>query len=83
MTSIALAITCPLIVTLCYAALCAVSPFGTCRKCRGFGFAMTTDRKGRAKRGKHCRRCDGHGIRIRTGRHLYHLAARLHHDGTR
>ncbi|MEV7089448.1 hypothetical protein AB0O07_26755 [Streptomyces sp. NPDC093085] len=72
-----------LIVTFCYASLCAASPFGTCRKCRGFGFAMTTDRKGRPKRGKHCRRCDGIGKRIRTGRHLYHLATRLHHDGTR
>jgi hypothetical protein len=70
-------------VTLCYAALCAVAPFGRCRKCSGLGFALTTDRKGRPKRGKHCRRCNGHGIRIRTGRHLFHLAARLHTDGTR
>ncbi|MEW1720848.1 hypothetical protein [Streptomyces sp. NPDC093109] len=83
MTPTILAITCLLAITLCYGGVCAVSPFGTCRKCRGFGFAMTTDRKGRAKRGKHCRRCDGTGKRIRTGRHLYHLAARLHRDGTR
>ncbi|MFK4223412.1 hypothetical protein [Streptomyces sp. NPDC019890] len=39
--------------------LCAGSPFGNCRKCRGLGFALTYDRKGRPKRGKHCRRRDG------------------------
>ncbi|MCD9144357.1 hypothetical protein [Streptomyces albireticuli] len=78
-----LAITLLLGVTLCYIAVCAVSPFGSCRKCRGFGYAMTTDRKGRPKRGKHCRRCDGHGKRIRVGRHVYNAAARVHRDGTR
>ncbi|MEV7445222.1 hypothetical protein AB0O22_29500 [Streptomyces sp. NPDC091204] len=78
-----LAITCLLAVTLGYSGLCAVSPFGTCRKCRGFGFAMTTDRRGRLKRGKHCRRCDGHGKRIRFGRWLYNRAVRIHHADTR
>ncbi|RSS80723.1 hypothetical protein [Streptomyces sp. WAC06614] len=77
-----LAITLLLAVTFCYGGLCAVSPFGTCRKCRGFGFALTTDRKGRLKRGKHCRRCDGHGKRIRTGRWLYNRAVRIHRAGT-
>lgn len=72
-----------LLLTLGYVAVCAASPFGNCRKCRGWGFAMTTDRKGRPKRGKHCRRCDGIGKRIRVGRHLYNVAARIHHDGTR
>ena len=72
---------CPFVtaVTLCYAAVCAVSPFGTCRHCSGRG------RVG-AKRGLHsrpCRRCDGTGIRIRRGRHLYHLAARIYRDGNR
>ncbi|MFH8482647.1 hypothetical protein [Streptomyces sp. NPDC018055] len=69
--------------TLSYASLCAASPFGNCRKCRGWGFAMKTDRKGRAKRGKDCRRCKATGKRIRIGRHLYNVAARLHRDGTR
>ncbi|MDX3591860.1 hypothetical protein PV749_12075 [Streptomyces sp. ID03-2B] len=69
--------------TLSYASLCAASPFGNCRKCRGWGFAMKTDRKGRAKRGKDCRRCKATGKRIRIGRHLYNAAARLHRDGTR
>ncbi|MGW1554561.1 hypothetical protein [Streptomyces sp. NPDC002346] len=70
-------------VTLSYASLCAASPFGNCRKCRGWGFAMRTDRKGRTKRGKDCRRCKATGKRIRVGRHLYNVAARLHRDGTR
>ena len=71
-----------LIVTLGYAAVCAVSPFGNCRKCRGWGFQMKTDRKGRAKRGKDCRRCQATGKRIRTGRHLYHLWRRTYDRGT-
>ncbi|MEU3001933.1 hypothetical protein [Streptomyces sp. NPDC006995] len=70
-------------ITLSYMSLCAASPFGNCRKCRGWGFAMKTDRKGRAKRGKDCRRCKATGKRIRIGRHLYNVAARLHRDGTR
>ncbi|MFD4593348.1 hypothetical protein [Streptomyces rubiginosohelvolus] len=68
--------------TLSYVSLCAASPFGNCRRCRGFGFAMKTDRRGRAKRGKDCRRCKATGKRIRIGRHLYNVAARLHRDGT-
>jgi ribosomal protein L40E len=71
-----------LTVTLGYTALCAVSPFGTCRRCHGFGFATTTDRKGRPKRGKECRRCHGHGLRIRTGRHLHNLWCRTYDRGT-
>ncbi|NUW04531.1 hypothetical protein [Streptomyces sp. CAI 127] len=70
-------------ITLSYMSLCAASPFGNCRRCRGWGFAMKTDRKGRAKRGKDCRRCKATGKRIRIGRHLYNVAARLHRDGTR
>ncbi|GGR43253.1 hypothetical protein [Streptomyces netropsis] len=72
-----------LFVTLGYAALCAASPFGRCHKCHGWGFAMKTDRKGRAKRGKHCRRCDGTGQRIRIGRHLFNVVSRIYRDGTR
>ncbi|MFF4524185.1 hypothetical protein [Streptomyces bluensis] len=77
-----LAIACLATVTLCYGALCAASPFGNCRKCRGFGYALTYDRKGRLKRGKHCRRCDGHGKRIRVGRWIYNRWARIHRAGT-
>ncbi|MBK3588511.1 hypothetical protein JHN49_34360 [Streptomyces sp. MBT57] len=83
MTPALLASTLLMFLTLSYASLCAASPFGNCRKCRGWGFAMKTDRKGRAKRGKDCRRCKATGKRIRIGRHLYNVAARLHRDGTR
>ena len=83
MTPALLASTLLMFITLGYASLCAVAPFGNCRKCRGWGFAMKTDRKGRAKRGKDCRRCKATGKRIRIGRHLYNVAARLHRDGTR
>lgn len=72
-----------LIITLGYAALCAVSPFGNCRKCRGFGFHLDTDRRGRLKPGKTCRRCHGERKRIRVGRHLFNVARRIHRDGTR
>ncbi|MFF4332321.1 hypothetical protein [[Kitasatospora] papulosa] len=83
MTPVLLASALLLFVTLSYSGLCAVSPFGDCRKCRGWGFATKTDRKGRTKRGKDCRRCKATGKRIRIGRHLYNVAARLHRDGTR
>ncbi|WP_280690920.1 hypothetical protein [Kitasatospora sp. GAS204B] len=66
-----------ILMTVCYAALCAASPFGDCRRCRGFGFQLKYDRRGRPCRGKHCRRCDGIGKRIRLGRHLYNVAVRL------
>ena len=82
MTPALLAITLLLGVTLCYVAVCAVSPFGNCRKCRGMGHALKTDRKGRMKRGKDCRRCQATGKRIRIGRWLYNRAARIHRAGT-
>ncbi|MDI3344362.1 hypothetical protein QKW45_11565 [Streptomyces sp. AJ-1] len=83
MTPTLAAIALPLIVTLGYIGLCAASPFGDCRKCRGMGHALKTDRKGRMRRGKDCRRCKATGKRIRIGRHLFNVAARLHRDGTR
>ncbi|WP_435600418.1 hypothetical protein [Streptomyces sp. C10-9-1] len=83
MTLIALAVACLMLVTLGYGALCAGSPFSTCRKCNGFGFAMDTDRKGRPKRGKSCRRCRATGKRIRIGRWLFNRAQRIYREGTR
>lgn len=67
---------CPTFVlfTLCYAALCAASPFGRCRRCSGLG---------RVRRGRLCRHCDATGLRIRFGRHLWNTVARIHRDGTR
>ena len=69
----------PAIVTIGYAAVCAASPFGTCRRCHGLGRIGAA----RGRRSRPCRRCDATGIRIRLGRHLYHQAARIHRDGTR
>nr|WP_203724967.1 hypothetical protein [Streptomyces sp. SID13588] len=68
---------------MCYGSLCAATPFGNCRKCKGFGYALKTNRRGQLKPGKTCRRCRGDRKRIRVGRHLYNVAMRLHHDGTR
>lgn len=73
-----------LVITLGYAAVCAVSPFGLCRKCRGFGRVIRRSRiTGRLTAGRECRRCNGYGRRIRVGRWIYNRVARLHDDGTR
>ncbi|MGW0534207.1 hypothetical protein [Streptomyces sp. NPDC003032] len=77
------AIACLLAITLCYIAVCAGSPFGTCRKCRGFGHKVTVNRKGQAKRGKQCRRCRGYGKRIRVGRWIFNRTQRIYREGTR
>ncbi|MCX4824395.1 hypothetical protein OG883_31980 [Streptomyces sp. NBC_01142] len=70
--------------TLCYGALCAASPFGTCRKCKGWGSKARVGRfTGHLKRGRECRRCSGYGRRIRLGRRIYNIASRLHGEGTR
>ncbi|MGW6545089.1 hypothetical protein ACWGBH_19855 [Streptomyces massasporeus] len=82
MTPALLAIACLLTITFGYVGLCAVSPFGDCRRCRGMGHALKTDRKGRIKRGKDCRRCHATGKRIRTGRWLYNRWARIYRAGT-
>jgi hypothetical protein len=78
-----LAIALLIAVTLGYAAVCAAQPFTDCRRCGGLGHALKTDRTGRTRRGKPCRRCKTTGKRIRTGRHLFNLWQALHHDGTR
>ncbi|MFF8969123.1 hypothetical protein [Streptomyces sp. NPDC014995] len=46
------------------------------------GLEMNTDRKGRMKRGKDCRRCNATGKRIRIGRWLYNRWARIYRAGT-
>ncbi|MFV6027099.1 hypothetical protein [Streptomyces sp. NPDC056264] len=66
-----------------YALLCAASPFGTCRKCHGLGGTVVLDRKGRPKKGKRCRRCKGHGKRLRVGRRLTNHSRAIHRAGTR
>lgn len=78
-----LAIACLLAVTLGYVGKCWLSPFGDCRKCRGMGHELKTDRKGHLKRGRDCRRCQATGKRIRVGRWIYNRAARTYRAGTR
>ncbi|OII67466.1 hypothetical protein [Streptomyces sp. CC77] len=72
-----------LLITLGYTAVCSASPFGTCRSCKGWGAKVRTSRTGQLRRGRDCRRCGGHGRRLRIGRRLYNSASRLHRDGTR
>ena len=57
--AIILLVACPLAVTLCYAAVCVVSPWGTCLRCRPGGHNRT------------CRACNGTGMRPRIGWQLY------------
>lgn len=78
---IAASLLCPglLALTLCYAAVCAARPFRTCRRCSGRG--TRGSRCGVGSRA--CHRCDGAGIHIRYGRHLFNEIARLHRDGSR
>lgn len=66
-----------LAIAVAYAALCAVSPVGACRTCRGFGRKLRESRlTGRIKAGRTCRRCRGTGHRVRTGRWLYNRLTR-------
>ncbi|WP_229327228.1 hypothetical protein [Streptomyces sp. UNOC14_S4] len=69
-----------ILVALSYGALCTVSPVGACRKCKGWGAKIHRSRTGRLRRGRTCRRCDGHGVRLRVGRRLYNAAARLYRE---
>jgi hypothetical protein len=78
---LAASVLCPalIFITLSYVAVCAASPFGTCRNCSGRGRLGN----GRGLRSRACRRCDATGIRIRFGRRLLNDLARVHRDGTR
>ncbi|GGV04304.1 hypothetical protein GCM10010495_15030 [Kitasatospora herbaricolor] len=73
MTPIALAIACLLAVTLGYAMVCAVSPFGRCRKCDGTG--RTAPARGLRRRPKPCKRCRATGLRLRVGRRIHNHSA--------
>ncbi|MEU9132822.1 hypothetical protein AB0D08_32745 [Kitasatospora sp. NPDC048540] len=83
MTPIALALACLLAVTLSYALVCAVSPFTTCRACKGFGFKTRTTRTGAIKRGRDCRRCHATGRRLRIGRRLHNHSVAARESGRR
>ncbi|MDR7278397.1 hypothetical protein J2S41_005175 [Catenuloplanes atrovinosus] len=69
--------TIPVLVTIGYFGFCRISPFGRCRVCRGTGRARR--QYGRVSRA--CRRCDGTGLRVRTGTRAINRAARLYRDG--
>ncbi len=69
------------VLLLVYAAVCAVSPFGRCWVCRGFGFKLKQGRfTGRLSRGRDCRWCDATGLRLRFGRRLYNFLASTSRD---
>lgn len=63
---------------LAYSVLCAASPFGPCRACKGDGAKLTP-------RGitKPCRRCKTTGLRLRVGRRIHNRASAFHRAGTR
>ncbi|MFI6123259.1 hypothetical protein ACIBCU_26360 [Streptomyces sp. NPDC051064] len=60
-----------------YAALCAIRPFGPCRKCDGTG---TRERRGKPDV---CRRCRGERLRLRTGRRAFNAWLRTRQAGAR
>jgi hypothetical protein len=62
---------CPIAVTVCYALLCAASPWGHCWRCRPGGTNRT------------CRACNGTGMRPRLGHQAWTYLRRIHRDGTR
>lgn len=68
-----------LVWALGYAAACAASPFGRCRRCDGHG--KTIKPNGRVKRW--CRHCDGTGLRLRWGRRAFNYLRRLRREATR
>ncbi|WSA89795.1 hypothetical protein OIE47_12595 [Micromonospora sp. NBC_01796] len=69
----------PALLTLGYAALCAASPFGRCRRCSGTGKRRTP----LTRITRDCHRCDGIGRRIRLGQHLVNEIRREYRNGTR
>ncbi|MFY1593074.1 hypothetical protein [Micromonospora sp. WMMD737] len=59
-----------------YLILCAASPWGRCRRCRGARFHRTSIGTRRD-----CTRCDGTGIRVRAGRRLLDYIRAEYRDG--
>lgn len=58
-------------VTICYILACAVSPWGTCTRCRN------------GRRSRTCPACDGTGLRPRLTWQVCAYLRRLYRDGTR
>jgi hypothetical protein len=63
-----------------YAVLCAVAPFGRCRRCRGRGRIHSPLTR---RLPKLCHRCDATGRRVRLGRRLFEHVRAEYRDGTR
>lgn len=61
----------------CYAVVCAVKPFGPCRRCHGSG---ETTRFGKPRT---CPRCRGKRLRLRLGRRAHNAWRRTYDNGTR
>lgn len=62
------------IITLGYAASCALFPYRTCRHCGGYG-GFRSAILGAIRL---CRACEGSGITLRAGRRLYNAAIRAY-----
>jgi Zn finger protein HypA/HybF involved in hydrogenase expression len=60
-----------------YAVLCAVKPFGPCRRCRGAGEIE------RFRKARPCPRCRGKRLRLRVGRRAHNAWRRTHQAGVR
>lgn len=60
-----------------YAVLCAVRPFGQCRRCDGTGEIE------RFRKTRTCPRCRGHKLRLRLGRRAHNAWRRTHAAGAR
>ncbi|MFK0154636.1 hypothetical protein ACIQVK_21495 [Streptomyces sp. NPDC090493] len=60
-----------------YAVLCAVRPFGPCRRCKAAGEIL---RFGKLRT---CPRCHGHRLRLRLGRRAHNAWRRTYDNGAR
>ncbi|MFF1297947.1 MULTISPECIES: hypothetical protein [unclassified Streptomyces] len=60
-----------------YAMLCAVKPFGQCRRCDGTGEIE------RFRKTRTCPRCRGRKLRLRLGRRAHNTWRRTHEAGAR
>jgi Zn finger protein HypA/HybF involved in hydrogenase expression len=60
-----------------YAVLCAVKPFGPCRRCSGTGEIE------RFNKTRTCPRCRGANLRLRLGRRAHNAWRRTHQAGSR
>lgn len=60
-----------------YSVLCAVRPFGDCRRCRGTGEVA------RFGKPRTCPRCHGRRLRLRAGRRAHNAWRRTHEAGSR